>query len=198
LKIEIINLQHRFPVSRPKLTAWTRRLARAAGLGEVRISLALMDDPQIECLHRRYLKKDGPTDVLAFSPSPPPSPLRQRRPPAGRAGIRLWRKRGEGEKTRPLSPRRRRGLPAGQAGKGEGGFLGDIVVSVQTAKRAASKFGNPWDVEVLLYIAHGLLHLTGYRDSTPRQKSRMEARQEKILRKVLGKKWQFGKQKPLF
>jgi len=168
------------------------------GCPEAEVGCLLVTDRRIRALNRRYRGEDFPTDVLAFSPSPPPSPLRQRRPPAGRAGIRLWRKRGEGEKTRPLSPRRRRGLPAGQAGKGEGGFLGDIVVSVQTAKRAASKFGNPWDVEVLLYIAHGLLHLTGYRDSTPRQKSRMEARQEKILRKVLGKKWQFGKQKPLF
>lgn len=174
MKIEIINLQHRFPISCPKLTAWTRRLAHAAGLGRVRISLALMDDPQIECLHHQYLKKDGPTDVMAFSPSPPPSP-----------------QRGEGEKIHPLSPRRGRG-------KGEGRFLGDVVVSVQTAKRVAPEFGNSWDVELLLYIAHGILHLTGYRDSTPRQKARMETREEKILRKVLGKKWQFKKQKPLF
>ena len=31
------------------------------------ISVALMDDPSIAALHERFLRREGPTDVLAFS-----------------------------------------------------------------------------------------------------------------------------------
>lgn len=77
-------------------------------------------------------------------------------------------------------------------------FLGDIAVSVETAKRAGPKFGNRWDEELLLYITHGVLHLMGYQDSTARRKAKMDNRQEKVLEKVLGKKWRSKRRKPLF
>ena len=77
-------------------------------------------------------------------------------------------------------------------------LLGDVAISVETARRAAPKYGNRWDEELLLYIAHGILHLMGYRDSPFRRKARMERRQREVLRKVLGRKWQSKKRKPLF
>ena len=77
-------------------------------------------------------------------------------------------------------------------------FFGDVIVSVQTAKRVAPRFGNRWDEELLLYLCHGILHLRGYRDSTPRQKVRMEKKQETILRKALGGRWRSKKRKRLF
>ena len=77
-------------------------------------------------------------------------------------------------------------------------FLGDVIVSVETAKRVAPQFGNRWDEELFLYICHGILHLTGLKDSTPAKKAQMERRQEAILKKVLGRRWQSKKQKPLF
>ena len=77
-------------------------------------------------------------------------------------------------------------------------FLGDVVVSVETAKRLAPRFGNHWDEECLLYVCHGILHLMGYRDSTPKKKAQMDRRQLEVLRKVLGKKWRSKKRKPLF
>ena len=77
-------------------------------------------------------------------------------------------------------------------------LLGDVVVSVETAKRAAPQFGNRWDEELLVYISHGILHLMGYRDSTPSGKKQMDEKQKKILRKILGKLWRSKKRKPLF
>ena len=77
-------------------------------------------------------------------------------------------------------------------------FLGDVIVSVETAKRAAPRFGNRWEEELLLYICHGILHLTGFKDSTPLQKARMERRQKAVLQKVLGRRWRFRRRKPLF
>lgn len=77
-------------------------------------------------------------------------------------------------------------------------FLGDVVVSVETAKRMAPHFGNRWDEELLLYVCHGLLHLMGYRDSTPPAKQRMEKRQAAIVRKTLVPLWRSRRPKPLF
>jgi len=77
-------------------------------------------------------------------------------------------------------------------------FLGDVVVSVERARQVAPQYGNRWDEELLLYTCHGVLHLMGYRDSLPRLKTRMDRRQEEILKKVLGQKWQSKKRKPLF
>lgn len=77
-------------------------------------------------------------------------------------------------------------------------FLGDVVVSVERAKRMAPRFGNRWDQELVLYICHGILHLMGYRDSTLREKARMDEKQLGILRKVLGPQWRSKKQKLLF
>ena len=59
-------------------------------------------------------------------------------------------------------------------------FLGDVVVSVEMAKRMATRFGHSWETELLLYVCHGVLHLMGERDSTKTGKARMEVKQKKI------------------
>jgi len=77
-------------------------------------------------------------------------------------------------------------------------FLGDVVVSVETAKRCSARFGHSWDAELLLYVCHGILHLMGERDSTKKGKARMETKQEKVLSQLLGDRWHSRKPKPLF
>lgn len=77
-------------------------------------------------------------------------------------------------------------------------FLGDIAVSIETARRVARQYGHRWDEELLLYICHGILHLMGYEDSTPVKRDRMDREQRRILRRVLGRRWPFKKAKPLF
>lgn len=77
-------------------------------------------------------------------------------------------------------------------------FLGDVVVSVETARRAAPQFGNRWDEESLLYVCHGILHLMGYRDSSARLKAKMDRKQEATLRKILGTLWRSKNRKRLF
>lgn len=44
-----------------------RRTLEAEGHSEAQVSLALLADPEMRELNRRYLGKDQPTDVLAFS-----------------------------------------------------------------------------------------------------------------------------------
>ena len=77
-------------------------------------------------------------------------------------------------------------------------FLGDIAVSVEMAKRQAPQFGNRWDEELLLYVCHGILHLMGFRDHTPQERKVMRAKENEVLRKILGASWPSKKPKLLF
>ena len=58
--------------------------------------------------------------------------------------------------------------------------LGDVVISVETAQRAAAQFESTFERELSLYLAHGLLHLLGYGHDTPSSARKMQ-RQEVFL-----------------
>jgi probable rRNA maturation factor len=62
---------------------------------------------------------------------------------------------------------------------------GEILISVETARRQARAFGKSLTHELKLYIVHGLLHLHGFDDQTPTEARRMKTVQEKILRRAL-------------
>lgn len=58
---------------------------------------------------------------------------------------------------------------------------GEVVVSTETAARAAGEFRwSPLD-EVTLYVVHGLLHLVGYDDHDDADRQRMRDRECAIL-----------------
>jgi probable rRNA maturation factor len=48
------------------------------------------------------------------------------------------------------------------AGPEGGHLLGDVVISVETARRQARERGRPLDEEVAALLVHGVLHLLGY------------------------------------
>ncbi len=62
---------------------------------------------------------------------------------------------------------------------------GEILICPAVAREQAARRGLPVEREVLLYALHGLLHLTGYDDTTPRSARKMALAQEKLLRRVL-------------
>jgi probable rRNA maturation factor len=90
------------------------------GFLEAELSLLFVNDRQIQTLNRKYLRRDKPTNVLAFS-------MR------------------EGEFS-TLHPH----------------LLGDLVISVETAKRQSNRFGLDGEEMVILLMVHGVLHLIGY------------------------------------
>ena len=61
-------------------------------------------------------------------------------------------------------------------------LLGDVVISVETAKREAKKRKNLFQKELDLYLVHGILHLLGYDDVTSSDKKKMRSMEDKILR----------------
>ncbi len=63
-------------------------------------------------------------------------------------------------------------------------LLGDVVISVDTAKRNAKLFGFSIKGEIILYIIHGILHLLGFKDTTVFEKKKMQRLQEDILSRL--------------
>ena len=116
------------------------------GLPEAELSLLLVNDLQIQELNQRYLQRDKPTNVLAFS-------MRE----------------GEFSTLHP-------------------NLLGDLVISVETAKRQSKQSSlNPMEMVTLLTI-HGILHLLGYEHEGTKKGAREMAIKQKELFYMITKK----------
>jgi len=111
-------------------------------LPDAELSILFVNDAQIQELNRRYLRRNRPTNVLAF-------PMRK----------------GEYATLHPH-------------------ILGDLAISVETAKRQSNRFGlNPMQMVTLLMI-HGILHLVGYEHEGTRKGAReMALKQKELLQK---------------
>jgi probable rRNA maturation factor len=118
------------------LTSWLRRVAPARAGGSV--SIALVSGARIRALNRRYRHKDAATDVLSFPAAPEAEPGAAARADDSRR------------------PRRRQMT----------GFLGDIVIARDVAKRQARAAGHSETTELRVLALHGLLHLLGYDHET--------------------------------
>ena len=66
----------------------------------------------------------------------------------------------------------------------ETGYLGDLVVSVERARVISSRLGIPFKEELARYLIHGTLHLVGYKDERPAERTRMLKKQEVILKRI--------------
>ena len=60
---------------------------------------------------------------------------------------------------------------------------GDIFISLDTVRSNAELVGTSFDNELLRILIHGVLHLTGQGDKTPKTKAQMTAKEEKALAK---------------
>jgi probable rRNA maturation factor len=139
------------------------------------LALYLTTDAEIRALNRDYRGIDAPTDVLSFgyvdvALTPSPSPT-------------AW-ERGVG--ARRAAPLHLPPLPlAGEGDKGGEGDLpplGDIAISVETARRQAPLNGHDLLTELLMLALHGTLHLMGYDDSTDAARAAMNGRAVSVLR----------------
>lgn len=116
----------------------------ALALPDAEISILLVDDAQIQDLNQRYLGRNKPTNVLAFS-------MRE----------------GEFSTLHP-------------------NLLGDLVVSVEMAKRQSRKSGFSQMEMMSLLVIHGILHLIGYEHEGNKKEARaMALKQKELFRFVI-------------
>ena len=62
-----------------------------------------------------------------------------------------------------------------------GSITGEIYISIARVRENAKAFNEPFTRELRRVIVHGLLHLLGYDDSTPRLAARMRRKEEACL-----------------
>lgn len=74
--------------------------------------------------------------------------------------------------------------PLGEALESEPSYLGDIVISVDTASRQAQQQGHPLEIELAWLASHGFLHLLGWDHPNDEKLQEMLSMQEQFLRNI--------------
>jgi probable rRNA maturation factor len=87
---------------------------------------------------------------------------------------RLYRQKNRA--TDVLAFAQREGVVRDRAGQ----LLGDVVVSIPTARRQGGARGAPLIAEVTMLLAHGLLHLLGWDHDTPSKDRRMRLETDRL------------------
>jgi probable rRNA maturation factor len=160
----ILNQQDGYVINTSRLGEFVRELRQALRLGRRDCNVCLVDDKQIKRLNFLHLGKNRATDVLSFA-------WRAHSQPTPRSGSRRGR-------TRHGS----RNAEEGTVSEFKN-FLGDIVISVDTAKRNARLEGHSTLNEIRWLILHGVLHLLGYDHEKDRgEMTRLELSLRKRLR----------------
>ncbi len=75
-----------------------------------------------------------------------------------------------------------RDRPKGSCGRRGGEVDGEVVVSMETARRQARRRRIPAEQELLRYAVHGTLHLLGHRDDRPDRAAAMHRIEDEVLR----------------
>jgi probable rRNA maturation factor len=135
-----------------------RQVLLAEGVrGEAELSLLFVDEETIADLNRRFMDKDGPTDVLAFPIDDPVTGGRW--PDASTSGP-------DREDVEPDE------LPL---------LLGDVVVCPAVAARQAPDHAGTYDDEMALLVVHGVLHVLGHDHAEAEEAARMRERERELL-----------------
>lgn len=171
------NRQRAVIISLPRLCRTAGAVLTAAGTGDAELSVVLVSDGRMRALNARYRQKNQPTDVLAFPMERFPLTLtlslqgrgkeKISSPPSGE------RIKVRGHRGTSLQPQQ---APL---------LLGDVVISLPTARRQAAEQGHGLFDEVIRLLVHGVLHLLGYdHERGPREAARMARRERAILRMI--------------
>jgi len=154
--LDISDSQNVLSVDEAFLRELVEKTLEAEQVAEADLSIALVDSPMIRELNIRYLEHDYDTDVLSF----------------------LFDSSGGDEAQARKAERD--GIPGPPRGAGKQ-IEGEIIVSAEMAVDMARDYGWNARDELALYVVHGLLHLTGYDDLSPREKEIMRGRERAVL-----------------
>jgi len=172
------NSQRAVAIDQKWLGRTAEAILSAARAATTELSVVLVSDRRMRALNHRYRKKDRSTDVLAF-PMHKKSPLTLTLSLQGRGKENISSPpSGERTKVRGLKPSI---------------LLGDVVISMQTAKRQAKELGHSLRKEVVRLLVHGILHLLGYDHERNVRAAAVMARRERAILKTIGRRPLFVK-----
>ena len=61
---------------------------------------------------------------------------------------------------------------------------GEIFICIDEALAQARRFRTRWQTELVRYLVHGILHLTGYDDQKPADRRKMKREEDRLLREL--------------
>ncbi len=159
VEIFVADEQTDRPVDTLRWVRLAREVLEAEGVrGDAELSMLFVDEAAMAELHKRFLGKEGPTDVLSFPIDDDIVEL----------GARAVDSLGPG----PVSEIEPTDAPT---------LLGDVVVCPAVARRNAPGHAGSYEDEMALLVVHGILHLLGMDHEDDREAEAMERRERELL-----------------
>jgi probable rRNA maturation factor len=150
----ILNRQKKVPLAEQPLSEFLGKILQELNFAQAEVSIAFVSDAEMAKWNQDFRHKNGPTDVLSF-------PALSKR----RAERRAKRK----DVKSPVTA---------------GGFLGDIAIAPETARRFARENGRTLDNEIRILMLHGVLHLMGYDHESKSDLGQMNRIEQKLRRRL--------------
>ena len=125
---------------------------------ELSLNVTFTDDETIREINREFRNIDSSTDVLSF-------PALEFEKPGDFSGI-------SEDDPECFDP------DTGEL------IFGDIMISLEHAKKQAEEYGHSYKREVAFLLTHSLLHLSGFDHMEDEERKVMEALQEQILDEI--------------
>lgn len=152
-EIDISDRQTVVPIDVDQLTQAVVRALEIEQVVAAVLSVSIVDNQTIHRINREHLHHDYPTDVISFQ---------------------LDFTTGQNDT--------RQGTNSSAELRARGAMIeGEIIASAQMAAEMASS--GQWTAmsELTLYVVHGLLHICGYDDLSPEEKTIMRRRETAVL-----------------
>lgn len=166
-QIVIASQVPRWRIRRKALASLARTVLSRIGYRNTILSVVFVSDRRLQQLNHRFLGHPWKTDVLTF----PFSDL----PPF----VSIDRMVGGG--IAPTECRRSAGTRYSRRGNLRV-FIGEILISLERARAQAKRFHVSFNEEVVRYVCHGILHLSGYSDRSLRERMKMRRAEDRLLR----------------
>jgi probable rRNA maturation factor len=159
LEVFAADEQSAQPVDALRLVQLAKAVLVAQGVkADSELSMLFVDEDAMAELNKRFLGKDGPTDVLAF-PIDDDDVVE-----GGRSPDSLGPGNGvDPDATDPPN------------------LLGDVVVCPAVAARNAPTHAGTYDDELALLVVHGILHILGMDHEDAEEAEAMEQRERELL-----------------
>jgi len=154
MSLEIRNISEHKGIRYKPLKGICKKILTDMKIPDAEVSLLFVDDKYIKKINKKYLHRNRTTDVIAFSM------LEDKK--YRKVAVRFIAHNHRINAT--ATPFKTR-FPIQ--------ILGDIVISVDTAKRQAQEYNHPLNFELKILFIHGLFHLFGYDDTTEKSKNKM-------------------------
>jgi probable rRNA maturation factor len=147
------------PVDAMRLVRLAKAVLAAQGVkADSELSMLFVDEDAMAELNKRFLGKEGPTDVLAFPIDDDDVVEGGRSPDSLGPGAGV-----DFENTDPPN------------------LLGDVVVCPAVAARNAPDHAGTYEDEMALLVVHGILHILGMDHVDNEEAEAMEARERELL-----------------